>query len=378
MNPNNRLKFLVILVGMFLLAAGATGCLPVLQREAPPGNASLTTAQPAEISPPASESGEKNSSSTGPGEILGVEVGVEPSPFPERQVYTNSEYGLQFDYPVTWTISEADHGVLVRKGARQLTIRYRWDTELAPPGFNRSGLPAGDLLYRDKVVVFGEVFPVEFLVYEDRVKMVLYNEGDVMESERLQLRVVLEDLNTAYEGIDISPETIQEANRILESLRRTPVASTPPARAEGYCAGEVDSPPGGWKKYRNEDYGFYFSYPEAVQVIEMGHLIMVRDGDLTMQIKYRGADEPIPMTGPIPEGDVELIRFENYFGDDSPNPIVVERSDGAIDRVSIGNLMTDNTPVQFLVAITDPSGEGINLDRAEDLLEIIDYLCITP
>jgi hypothetical protein len=268
----------------------------------------------------------------------------------------------------------------VQKGARQLTIRFRWSTELAHPDFNRSGLPAGDLVYRGKITILEEVIPVEYLIFEDNIKMVRYNEEQAIESNGLELKIDLEDLNTEYGDIDLSETLIEEAKMILESLERVESEGTPsvPDEGGGVCATDKGNPPQDWDRYQNEEYGFYFPYPSDMEVVDMEHFIMVRDSDLVMQIKYRRLDEQISVTGQIPEGDVELARFVEYFGEENPNPIVVEKSNGQVYRVSVGNLITMTTPVQFRVSITHESGGGIDLDQANGMLKILDFLCIIP
>jgi len=370
MIPNNTAKISVLLIVLTLIAGSLSGCLIAARKP----HSSVSAEETGAVGPVV-EVSEENSKTD---DFLEIEVGVEPTPFPDTHIYTQSDYGIQFEYPETWTISEVDHGVNVQKGARQLTIRFRWISELAPPDFQRSGLPAGDLVYRGKLTLFAQTIPVEHLVNQDMVKMVLYNEGQVIESEELQLIITLEDLNTAYEDINISPETIAEANTIVESFQRVESEGSPPVLEEGICATDQGNPPQAWERYQNEEYGFYFSYPASMEIVDLDHLIMVRDGNLAMQIKYRRIDEQVSMTGHSPQGDVELPRFVEYFGEENQNPIMVEKEGGEIIRVSVGNLITMSTPVQFRVSITQESGGGIDLDKANDMLKILDYLCIYP
>lgn len=370
MTPKLSITKSILLVTLFLAVFSVSGCMTAITK----ANTSRE-----DLNDPGTVV-QNNGESTETSEILAIEVGIEPTPFPEKRTYKNTEYGFQFEYPETWTISEVDHGVIVQKGARQLTIRFRWSTELAPPDFNRSGLPAGDLVYRGKISILEQVVPVDYLTFEDKIKMVCYNEGQAIESDDLLLKINLEDLNTEYGDIDLSETLIEEAKIILESLERVESEGAPavPEEGGGICATDKGNPPQDWDRYKNEEYGFYFPYPSDMDIVDMDHLIMVRDGDLVMQIKYRRLDEQISMTGQIPEGDVELTRFVEYFGEENPNPIVVEKSNGQVNRVSVGNLITMTTPVQFRVSINHESGGGIDLDQANAMLKILDFLCIIP
>ena len=54
------------------------------------------------------------------GEVKALEVGIEPTPMPEKFTFTNDFYGFKFDYPETWTLAEIDHGVVLMKGTNRL------------------------------------------------------------------------------------------------------------------------------------------------------------------------------------------------------------------------------------------------------------------
>jgi hypothetical protein len=164
---------------------------------------------------------------------------------------------------------------------------------------------------------------------------------------------------------------------ILESFQVSGQAAPPQREESGFCATEKGNPPVDWQLYQNEDYGFFLYHPQNMEIDETGeHTVEFHQNDLTLQMEFRRIDQPYPLPGIILEGEVELTRFVNYFGDEHPNPIVVERSGGLVTRVSVGNTIGDTTPVQFQVEIAGPTGMDIDLDQADAMLEIVDYLCL--
>lgn len=167
----------------------------------------------------------------------GIEIGIEPTPTAERLTYTNPIYGFEFDYPVTWTLSEADHEVVLKKGTNRLGINFRWaDEELDQ--FGRTGIGAGDLIYAGKVNFMNQVIPAEALFFERRSKAIFYGGTGLIEVGDLAFVIALEDLETDYLEVDLPEEIIAEANSILESFRgpETVTGSENPAEPGGLTA----------------------------------------------------------------------------------------------------------------------------------------------
>lgn len=150
-----------------------------------------------------------------------IEVGVEPTPTPEGLIYSNETYGFQFEYPITWNMTEEDNGVILNKGNHRLGINFRWaDESDVHPYFGRTGMGAGDLIYAGKISFLGQVIPAEVLLQDKKSKAVLYNGTDLIEIDNLVFMIVLEDLETAaYEEVDLSEEIMAEARAIVESFK---------------------------------------------------------------------------------------------------------------------------------------------------------------
>lgn len=184
-----------------------------------------------------SRSGETGSGGIDLGEIGTIEVGIEPTPLPQSSSYANETYGFAFDYPVTWTLSEEDHRVVLQKGTNRLGINFRWVDEQTGH-FGRTGMGAGDLIYAGKVNFMDQVIPAEALLYEKKSKAVFYGESSQIETGNLVFVIALEDLETDYLKVDLTDEIITEANRILESFRPIEAAgadsSAGPSGLEAY------------------------------------------------------------------------------------------------------------------------------------------------
>lgn len=306
---------------------------------------------------------------------LGLEVGIEPTPLPETAVYRSSSNGFVFSYPVSWNLGDIDQGVEVVKGSARLVIQAWWSDEVHP-AVRWYGMPAGDLVYRDKQTFLGEVIPVSYLVYEGKTKQILYNNGKVITAGDLEILIYLESMGKDYERIDLAQGIINQAKMILESFQLTTAPDRELSAAGGLCAVDHSSPPADWVLYQHQHPAFSFYHPADLEISGRDHVLELQSRDLVLRVEYRELEEAYPLPGILPEGEVELIRFETYFGEENPNPIVVERSGGQITRVSVGNLISRDTPVQFLVSIHSASGSAIDLDQANALLKVLDYLCI--
>ncbi|MEJ2599059.1 MAG: hypothetical protein P8Z00_12045 [Anaerolineales bacterium] len=154
-----------------------------------------------------------------PAGIGTIEIGVEPTPTPERTSYTNNAYGFAFDYPETWTLTEQDHGVVLQKGTNRLGINFRWADEQVDQ-FGRTGIGAGDFIYAGKINFMNQVIPAQALLYEKKIKAVFYGEEGLVDTGDIVFMITLEDLENNYMDVDLSEEIISEAGMILESFQR--------------------------------------------------------------------------------------------------------------------------------------------------------------
>ena len=164
--------------------------------------------------------------------VVGLEATPTPTPLPTPVIhrYTNDEFGFAFRYPETWTLAEEPHLVTLRRGTLILNIAHGWASN---PGFRpmggRTGMPAGDFIYGDKVFFLDQVVPAQVLEYQRKDKMVLYGETGLVEVDDLLFSIWLEDGESAYAELDIPRERQAEAREILESFERVASTGQPPA-----------------------------------------------------------------------------------------------------------------------------------------------------
>jgi hypothetical protein len=143
------------------------------------------------------------------------EVEIEPSPTSENLVYTNDTYGFRFDYSASWTLTEKNHGIILKKGSNRLVVKFRWveeDVNLGP-----GGVGAGEFTYSDKIRFLGEIIPVDELIYECETKGVFYGKTG-FEIGNLVFLIILDDFETGYLNVNLSEDIIAEAKTILESF----------------------------------------------------------------------------------------------------------------------------------------------------------------
>jgi hypothetical protein len=148
-------------------------------------------------------------------------AGCEPTPGPDFLVYTNQTYGFEFEYPGDWALTEDDHGVVLIKGRNRIGIRFQGIDEDIDRSSSRTGIPAGELIYSDKIPFMGRVIPAEVLVFEQKSKIVFYGETGRIEIDELVFSITLDDRETYnYGDVDLSEEIMAEAKSIVESFKR--------------------------------------------------------------------------------------------------------------------------------------------------------------
>jgi hypothetical protein len=146
-------------------------------------------------------------------------------PYPGWGKVVNEDYGFAFRYPLTWTLlrEEVNYATLCQ-GALNLTIAYRRQGE--DVSLPRSGLPAGDLVDLDLMHVQGHAIARQALIYEGKVKMLLYK-GPLRD---LLLTAWLEDVTTLdYPAIDLSETLRDQVDQIVGSWTAAAPDHAPPA-----------------------------------------------------------------------------------------------------------------------------------------------------
>ena len=158
----------------------------------------------------------------------GTETGIGETPMPENLIYSNNIYGFEFVYPETWTLTEEDNGVVLMNGRNRLGIRFHGIDEDAGRFSGRTGIPAGELIYTDKIRFMGRMIPAEVLVFEQKSKIVFYGGTGRIEINELVFSITLDDRETYnYRDVDLSEEIMAEAKTIVETFKRVYRADDP-------------------------------------------------------------------------------------------------------------------------------------------------------
>ena len=136
-------------------------------------------------------------------------------------VYTNKIFGFAFEYPENWKLTEDGNGVVLKKGPNRIGIRFLRKGEDAGRFSDFTGIPAGELIYSDKIDFMGRVIPTEVLVFEKKPKIVFYGGTGRIEIDELVFSITLDDSETYdYEDVNLSEEVMAEAKAIVESFKR--------------------------------------------------------------------------------------------------------------------------------------------------------------
>jgi hypothetical protein len=281
--------------------------------------------------------------------VVGLEPTPTSTPLPTPAVlhYTNEEYGFTFRYPETWALTEEPHVVRLSQDTLTLTIAYGWASS---PGFNpgggRTGMPAGNFIYRDKVFLLEGAIPAQVLEYERKDKMVLYGGTELVEAGDLVFDIWLEDLGSAsYDEVDIGKDVQAEVKEILESFERIDATGEPPEPAS--------TPTPIVEKdlitYVNENYQLALIYPstwhlEEIPAGEAGPdsapaVHITQDAvRLTLQFKLQG-EEMVLGPGGRPAGEIKDAGSVTVMGRQIPAQAVVYQ--GKVKSVFLNDQFDD-------------------------------------
>ncbi len=143
-----------------------------------------------------------------------------PPEIPEGWLtYANADYGFTFRYPSNWVLDNRwTHCAQFWQGDLFLDFCFRHPDEQAD--YLRPGLPAGDIQPGGHISFFGQSLHRQVLVYEGKIKVVLYQEvlrGGVI------FNLSLDDFSLDYDAVDLSAETQQLVDQIIESFAWIPV-----------------------------------------------------------------------------------------------------------------------------------------------------------
>jgi putative hemolysin len=156
-----------------------------------------------------------------------AEAEVEVDPYPGWNAYSNPEYGFSMRYPVEWSLEDVpDEDTTAQGGPHygrslQLTregvllyIGYRRADEQVVLG--GSGMPAGDFEPRGKVLFLDQMMDKQALVFEGKVKALVYSQAQV---DDLVFVIRADDMRPLdYGELEISAEIQEQVDQILGSF----------------------------------------------------------------------------------------------------------------------------------------------------------------
>jgi hypothetical protein len=302
---------------------------------------------------------------------------VEPTPTPAQLVYSNEIYGFEFTYPETYSLEEEDHGVVLRQGPLSLRINFRMTSEELAPYFGRTGFGGGDLIYEAKVNFMDQVMPVEALLYDLKYKAVLFNGTSEIEVDDLIFAIVLEDLYTDYELLDI-PEGIRiEAKEIVESFKRIEALGLPVeenetevGQPEDLCSEAYKD----WNSFVNQEYSFCFQHPSTMDRLEEANVVKLSEGSMTLEVSFRMVDEDVELVAPGGlEGKFDILGPFTLFGEEIPG--FINLIDGKVREVVYGNSLVELQAgdLRLYIRLFDSASEA-GFDRDDFTQELQDTI----
>jgi len=309
--------------------------------------------------------------------VVGIEPPPTSTPYPTPVIvrYVDHEYGFIFHYPETWTLAEEPHMVRLSRGTLTLRIAYGWASD---PGFGpgRTGVPAGDFIYGDKVFFLDQVIPAQVLEYERKDKMVFYGGPGLVEVGDLVFSIWLEDVNGAdYSELDIPKELQAEAKEILESFEFIEATGKPPAPIPTPIERDTLT-------YENTAYQFSFQYPATWAVEEvvgetmddgtkLADAVVLTQGKFKIIIQHQRKSDPAPtawggslVPGGMGYGEAILADPVTLLGEDTRK--LIWTYNGGIKAVEVNThgeyadlVLSITLADSSVVLIQDPGAETV-------------------
>lgn len=141
--------------------------------------------------------------------------------------YTNDKYHFSVLFPEYWEVSEAltpslESNFLILSPKSdpdvQLILGFKWaDEEIR---IERTGIPAGEVISEGTLEILGQEITRDVLLYEEKTKAVLYNNGMGIEENGLIFTINLgvDSSDIGYEAVDISSNYQEAVDEIIATL----------------------------------------------------------------------------------------------------------------------------------------------------------------
>jgi hypothetical protein len=141
---------------------------------------------------------------------------------PDWLTFTHPTHGFSFRYPADWiVVSKPDVPNMIWLHHREqpdleLSIGFHWTGEEA--SIQRTGVGAGEVETERYVTFLGRQLSRDVLVYEGKVKAVLYNNAQEIDVDGLIFTLSLDDHNLDYDAAEIEPEMRVSVDEIIDSF----------------------------------------------------------------------------------------------------------------------------------------------------------------
>ncbi len=143
------------------------------------------------------------------GECKPGDYAVAPTPNPNPH-YNNTRYGFRFDNLYNWSASEEGQLVKITNQNYVLTVSFLFNNEAVMPV--RPAQIDGELTTGSKLAFLGQELPTHNLVFNDKVRRVVY--GGWVNVGQLALVMWLESADSG----ELPSSVIEEAGKIIESF----------------------------------------------------------------------------------------------------------------------------------------------------------------
>ncbi len=217
--------------------------------------------------------------------LIFATANVHAQEYGEWNQYENDAFSLA--YPITWELTETDELITLKYEDYALNILL---------GDPQIGLPAGNFERRKLIGPYG--IPVDVLVYEGKVKQVLYARVQGRDDTRLALLLTAQnEADIAYEDIMIPAAIVAEADQIVSSLRLHAVQQPADVIIMPFFSGAYN-PIDAWQTYTHLTEPFGFRYPPTWTLQEDTGRIVLLHEDVTFTIIYASSTDQPPLVNP--------------------------------------------------------------------------------
>ena len=136
----------------------------------------------------------------------------------ETATYTDPVYGFSFTYPSNWQVEVRNEHFIRVKGPQEVFLSIGVKCSGEEVQIQRTGVGAGEIASQGTVDFLDTTASRDVLVYEGKVKEVLYNYGLETTAHEHVFTLNLSSAASDYESIDITQSVQRTADEIVASF----------------------------------------------------------------------------------------------------------------------------------------------------------------